>query len=102
MSDFVPVAKVGEITVGKIRKVVLSGKGVAIYNVDGTFYATSSVCPHQDGALEDGDLQGKIVTCPWHGWMFNVETGASVMNPSIKIETYDVKVEGDEILIRSR
>ena len=48
------------------------GRVIALFNVDGTFYALDGVCPHQGGPLGQGTLEGCIVTCPWHGWQFDV------------------------------
>lgn len=100
MAQTVSVAKVSELPPGKIKKVVVEGKEIALYNVNGRYFATSNICPHQGGPLDEGDLDGNLVICPWHGWMFSVEDGSSVMSPNIRIRCYEVQVDGDEIRVK--
>ena len=57
----------------------------ALFNVDGGFYAINDVCGHRGGPLGEGELDGKTVICPWHGWRWDVTTGANVNNPAVKI-----------------
>lgn len=99
MADFIKVAKTSEVPLGKIKKVAINGKEIALYNLNGKFYATTNICPHQGGPLDEGEMDGDTVICPWHGWMFNVTDGATVMNPRLKIQTYPVQVQGDDILL---
>ena len=93
------VATRGEIPSGTCKSVELGDKTIAIYNVDGDFYATTNTCAHQGGPLGDGLLDGKIVTCPWHAWQFDVCTGESVFDPGVKIDCFTVRLEGDDIFI---
>ena len=102
MANFVKVAQTSEIPAGQGKCVEVNGKRIAIFNVDGTFYAMDDVCQHQGGPLGEGELNGKIVTCPWHGWRYDVTTGANEMNPSVVVEKYQVKVEGDDILVAAQ
>jgi nitrite reductase/ring-hydroxylating ferredoxin subunit len=73
---------------------------IALFNVDGTFYALDGICPHQGGPLGKGTLAGCLVTCPWHGWQFDVTTGQHVANPSLTQAGIPVKVEGDDVLVK--
>jgi nitrite reductase (NADH) small subunit len=100
MPEFQRVASVDEIPEGKIRKVVCEGKEVALYNAGGRIYATGNLCPHQGGPLDEGDLDGLSVICPWHGWMFNIEDGSCVMAPNIKLPVYEVDVRDGHVHIR--
>jgi nitrite reductase/ring-hydroxylating ferredoxin subunit len=75
---------------------------MALHNVDGEFFATDNVCPHKGGPLGEGVLEGDNIVCPWHKWKFNVKTGVSPVNPQAKIETFEVKVEGDDVKIASK
>jgi nitrite reductase/ring-hydroxylating ferredoxin subunit len=93
------VAKVNEMPPGTAREFQADGKVIALFNVDGKFYATDNVCLHRGGPLGQGALEGGTVTCPWHGWQYNVATGASVFNEQIKVQTFEVKVEGDDIVV---
>lgn len=97
--SFISVARVNDMDDGEARVVNANGTIIALYRVGGRFYATSNVCPHQGGPLGEGTLDGSIVTCPWHGWKFNVETGVSPVVPTVKVKTYNVKVEGNDVLV---
>jgi len=99
MANFVKVCKAGDIPAGAGKTVDINGKPVAIFNVDGNFYAISDTCLHRGGPLGEGELDGKVVTCPWHGWRYDVTTGSNDMNPSVTVEKFQVKVEGDDILV---
>ncbi len=99
MPRYVKVAKVEEMPAGTAREFQADGKVIALFNVDGKFYATDNVCLHRGGPLGQGPLEGEIVTCPWHGWQYNVTTGEAVFNDQIKVQTFEVKVEGDDIVV---
>ena len=66
---------------------------LALFNVDGTLYAVDNTCPHRGGPLGEGDLDGAIVTCPWHGWRYDVTTGTRDGNPAVRVACYPVTVE---------
>ncbi len=102
MGEFVKVAETKDISVGTGILVELEGERIALFNENGTFYAIGDVCTHSGGPLSEGDLDGDVVTCPWHAAQFDVKTGA-VMSPpaSDPVPTYRVKVEGGDILIES-
>ena len=91
-----------EVPPGTCVKGMLGGKEVAIFNVDGQYYATQSDCAHMGGPLCEGSLAGEVVTCPWHGSQFNVRTGEIVMDPAEEpIETYAVQVKDGVLALRS-
>jgi nitrite reductase/ring-hydroxylating ferredoxin subunit len=96
-----PVLKENEFLIkslpeGKVMLLRLEGERVAVYNVDGNFYATQEECTHARGPLSEGKLEGKIITCPWHYSCFDVSDGSVVCKPAIKpLRTYQVKVEGE-------
>ncbi|MCB9778978.1 MAG: Rieske 2Fe-2S domain-containing protein [Alphaproteobacteria bacterium] len=85
---------------GSVVEIIIGGTAVAVANVDGTFYATTNTCPHADGPLGEGSLDGRILTCPYHGWAFDVADGACKTNPDVKIETYDVQVVDTAVCVR--
>lgn len=99
MAGFLPAAKVIEVPPGGSKVVVVAGHVVALFNVDGTFYALSNTCLHRGGPVGEGELDGTVVTCPWHGWQYDVRTGRNLLNPIACLKTYPVKVEGDRILV---
>ena len=96
---FVEVTKVKDLKEGQAKVASAGGKDVALFNVDGKFHACENTCPHKGGPLGEGMLDGDVVTCPWHGWRFNVKTGVSPVNPAAKINTLKTKVEGDKVLV---
>ncbi len=99
MAQFVKVAAVTEIQPGQGKAVAVADREIALFNCGGQFYAIDNTCPHHGGPLGDGDLDGSVVTCPWHGWRFDVRTGVSPVVPSAKVNRFEVKVEGNDILV---
>jgi nitrite reductase (NADH) small subunit len=92
-------AAVAEIPAGTGKELVIDGRIIALYNVDGEFYAIDGVCPHAGGPLGKGMLRKNIVTCPWHGWQFDVTTGRHCLTTHIQAKRYDVVVEGDDVFV---
>ena len=99
MNDYVAVARIDEIGPGKARAVVVGGREVALFNVGGTFYALDNTCPHQGGPLAEGWIEGAQVTCPWHAWTFKLTDGKMTLGDFASVETFDVRVEGDVVLV---
>lgn len=99
MPEFVTVAKTEEIPAGEGRVVEAVGRQIALFNVDGTYWAIDNTCRHRGGPLGEGALDGTIVTCPWHGWTYDVTTGECSLDPSVCVEKLEVKVESEEIKI---
>ena len=96
---FERAAKKSDIPTGKICEVQVGGKPVALANVAGKFCAISGICAHQAGPLGEGELEGQIVTCPWHGWQFDVTTGQVVPHGGLGVDTYPVEVRGDDVYV---
>ncbi len=99
MADFTEVAGVADIPRGGSKVVVAAGHVIAVFNVAGTLYALSNTCLHRGGPVGEGELDGTVVTCPWHGWQYDVRTGRNLLNPAACLKAYPVKVEGDRILV---
>jgi nitrite reductase (NADH) small subunit/3-phenylpropionate/trans-cinnamate dioxygenase ferredoxin subunit len=100
MGGFVKVAEAKDVAPGTGILVELEGERIALFNVDGTFYAVGDVCTHAGGPLSEGDLDAEVVTCPWHGAQFDVKTGEVIGPPAPEpVRTYHVRVEGSSILI---
>jgi NAD(P)H-dependent nitrite reductase small subunit len=99
MSEWVTVGKTTEIPPGTGTVAEVKDVAIALFNVDGKFYAIDNTCMHRGGPLGEGELEGDTVTCPWHAWQYNVKTGASITNPSACVKVYEVKVEGPEIKV---
>jgi nitrite reductase (NADH) small subunit len=96
----VRIASAGEVALGEGRVVDAAGRSIALFNVGGTYYATDNTCPHRGGPLGDGDLTGSIVMCPWHGWRWDVTTGANANNPAVTVACFPVTVEQGEIFVQ--
>ena len=99
MADYVRVAATDDVKPGHGIVAEVDGKTLAVFNVDGNFHVIDNTCTHRGGPLGEGDVEGNVVTCPWHGWQFDVMTGVCVNNPSSKVESYQVKVDGTEVKI---
>lgn len=99
MAEFLKVCQVADVKPGSGKSIELDGKTVAVFNVDGTYYAINDTCKHRGGPLGQGELEGKTVVCPWHGWRYDVTTGANELVPEQPTEKYEVKVEGDDVFV---
>ena len=98
MAGFVKVAKSGDISPGQSKLVEVSGKKIALFNVEGSFYAIDDTCTHRGGPLSEGVLEGKQVTCPWHGAIYDVTTGEVLSPPAPQgVARSNVRVEGSDI-----
>ena len=96
---FVRAVAAGDIPAGTIREVSVEGKALAVANVDGQFYAISNTCLHRGGPLGDGVLEGKVVTCPWHGWQYDVTTGKVSQDPTVGVDRYSIEVRGEDLYV---
>jgi 3-phenylpropionate/trans-cinnamate dioxygenase ferredoxin subunit len=100
MSEWVKVAEVGELGPGEKKTVDLEGLEVAVFNIDGKYYAIEDVCTHDGAPLAHGKLAGEEIICPRHGARFNVKTGAALCMPAFEpVDTYMVKIEGNDVLV---
>ncbi len=99
MAEFVTCADLSALKAGESKVVEVEGRTLALFNVGGTVYCLDNTCLHRGGPLGEGTLEGDIVTCPWHGWQYNVRTGESLKDPSVRVATYPVRVEGRNIQV---
>lgn len=95
----VKVATAAELPAGQGRVVQVGGQTLALFNVDAQFYAIDNTCLHRGGPLGEGELEGRLVTCPWHGWRWDVATGANANNPAVKVACFPVAVENGEVFV---
>jgi 3-phenylpropionate/trans-cinnamate dioxygenase ferredoxin component len=97
---FTRVAAVEELPPGTAKQVTGNGKRVAIFNVDGSFYAVDDTCTHRGAPLSEGICQGAEVTCPWHGARFDLKTGSHLSPPAqTGVASYPVQIVGNEIQV---
>lgn len=95
----VKVARAADVPVGQGRVVQAGAKSLALWNVDGAYHAIDNTCPHRGGPMGDGDLDGRLAICPWHGWRWDVTTGANTNNPAVRVACFPVSVEGGQVFI---
>ncbi len=100
MSDPVKVAEVSDLKPGECKTVAVGERELALCNVAGKFYAIDNICPHRGGPLGEGVLEGQVVTCPWHGWKFDVTNGSSPVIPTAKLDAFECVVEGADVKVK--
>jgi NAD(P)H-dependent nitrite reductase small subunit len=90
-----------ELPPGASKVVEVKDHVVAIFNLNGEFYALDNVCPHQGGPLGEGYLEETgVVSCPWHARNFDIRTGVSPIDPEVKVSCYPVRVEAGELIVQ--
>lgn len=98
MAEFVKVARTDEIAPGHARPIDVKGKQIALFNVNGEFFALDNTCTHEGGPLAEGEISGHEVICPWHGAMFDIQTGEVLGPPAYDdVTRYNVRVTGADI-----
>lgn len=95
----VRVAAVGELAPGEGRVVEVGGRILALFNVDGAYHCIDNACPHRGGPLGEGDLEGRVVSCPWHAWRWDVTSGANTNNPAVRVAAYAVTVDDGAVFV---
>lgn len=98
MSTF-NVCRIDEVKAGRGKKVIVDGEEIVLFNVDGHIYAVLNICPHQKfQKLHEGLFEHGVVTCPMHGWAYDVKTGIST-NASGRLKTFPVEVRDGNVFI---
>ena len=102
MSEYTKVASLSELSSGEMKMVTVDEEDILLTNVDGTIHAVSDLCSHADASLSDGYIEEGEVECPLHGSRFNLTTGEALNLPADEpLKVYEIKVEGDDILVRT-
>ena len=101
MGDFIKVAGKSDLASGEGAVIEVNGRPIALFNVNGEFYALDNTCVHRGGPLGEGlvDCVNLTVQCPWHGWVYSLTSGASPMIPMAKVEKFEVRVEGEDVKV---
>ena len=100
MTDFIKVAQVDDLDDGELKAVEVDGEPVCLAKVEGCIYAVTDNCTHISGPLNEGELDGEVLTCPWHGAQYNVRTGKVLRGPARQdIATYAVKIEDNAVFV---
>jgi nitrite reductase/ring-hydroxylating ferredoxin subunit len=97
--EFVRVGSVSGVPPGTSKAFPLGRFDVAVFNIDGVFYALENTCPHQGGPLADGWIEGATVTCPWHAWCFDVRDGKMTLGDFARVTRFPVHIENDGIYV---
>lgn len=101
MSELIKVAETKDVPAGKAIAVDVQGVKVAIFNIDGSYYAVDDTCTHKGGPLSEGELEGTVVTCPWHGATFDLCTGNHLGPPApAGVTRREVKIEGGDVMVK--
>ncbi len=93
------VARIGELEEGKAKLVQVLGMEIGIFRLGGEYRAYRNVCPHAAAPICTGRVTSAILRCPWHGWEFDLRTGAHLVNPACKLQAYPLEVEGDRVFV---
>jgi nitrite reductase/ring-hydroxylating ferredoxin subunit len=93
------IAALDELSEGRLLQREAAGTTVAVCNHAGKIHAFNGLCPHRNGPLGQGNLVDGCIVCPWHAWEFSVETGELDYNPGIKLQRYDVVIQGGNVLV---
>jgi nitrite reductase/ring-hydroxylating ferredoxin subunit len=97
---FEVVLHVAGLKSGEVKEVIAGGTAICVGNVDGEYFAISNTCPHADGPLGEGTLDGNMITCPYHGWAFDLRDGGCQTNASASVETYEVQLKESAVCVR--
>ena len=100
MSTWYEIPDASDLPPGSAKELVVANRIVALFNVDGQLYALDGICSHQGGPLGQGELGGCVLTCPWHGWQYDVRDGQHQSIASLQQPTFPLKTEGDKVFVQ--
>lgn len=100
MPRWIAIARCEECPPGASLETVAEERIIALYNVDGAYFALDGICPHLGGPLGKGVLTRCVVTCPWHGWQFDVRTGQHTFAPTVQQPTLATRVNGEMVEVQ--
>jgi nitrite reductase (NADH) small subunit/3-phenylpropionate/trans-cinnamate dioxygenase ferredoxin subunit len=101
VNEFQPVGRINDFTPGQGKMVTVSGRHVALFRLGDEFYAIDNLCLHKAGPLCEGFIDDNaVVTCPWHGWSYEIKTGTLVQDPRVGVSKHEVRITGDEVAVR--
>ena len=100
MSDFVSVGAVDDFPIGRGRQVLVGRRQIAIFRLDAGFFAIDNLCLHQAGPLCDGEIDDGAVTCPWHGWSYDLRTGILVQDGRVGVSSHPTRIVGGVVHVK--
>ncbi len=98
-AKLIKVAELDQLQPGARKLCTVDDRRIALFNLDGTIYAIDNHCTHRDGPVGAGQLNNTVITCPWHGWRFDVANGRCLEPEGNDLRQYPVSVEGNAVLI---
>src|SRR3989441_5064360 len=101
LTRFVKVAEKSDLREGFSKVVSVEGRSIALFRVKDEYFALANVCLHRGGPLGGGDLSGSVVTCPWHGWKFDVRTGSFTVISTLKVTAYKVREQDGSVMVEN-
>ena len=100
MENYKRIASVNDLNDGEAKKIEIDDKAIALFRIDGEYFATDDTCTHEKASLSEGEIDNKTVTCPHHGARFNIKTGQAMTLPAMfPVKTYQIKIDGNDIMI---
>lgn len=99
MSEWHRAVAAEDVPIGSGKELTIAGRIVALYHTEDGFHAIDGICAHAGGPLGQGVLNRCIVTCPWHGWQYDVTTGRHCLTDSIRQQSFAVKIDGDDVYV---
>jgi nitrite reductase/ring-hydroxylating ferredoxin subunit len=100
MAEFVTVGRVADFAPGRGRMVVVNGRHVALFRLDDGFFAIDNLCLHRAGPLCEGEIESGVVTCPWHGWSYEIRSGTLVQDPRVGVSKHNTRIVGDDVQVQ--
>jgi nitrite reductase (NADH) small subunit len=101
VSDFVPVGLIRDFASGQGTMVTVHGRHVALFRLGDEFFALDNFCLHRGGPICEGFVDHRhVVTCPWHGWSYELRTGTMVQDPRVGLSKHEIRIDGDQIFVR--
>jgi nitrite reductase (NADH) small subunit len=97
---FVSVGRIDDFASGQGKMVNVHGRHVALFRLGNEFFAIDNLCLHRGGPLCEGQIDRDVVTCPWHGWSYEIRTGTMVQDPRVGVSRHDVRIDGDQVSVR--
>jgi len=101
MNQFVRICSAAEVPSEGAKLVTFDQQELAIIAHNGKFYAVENRCPHKGGPLGLGPVKNGIITCPWHRFRFELETGKSVTNPAMRATVHRIVIEQGDLLVQN-
>jgi nitrite reductase/ring-hydroxylating ferredoxin subunit len=98
---FVRIGALSDVPPGSVMQAELGENTYAICNVGGEVHVLDGICPHSGGPLGEGALHDNMVVCPWHAWEYDCRTGENDFDPNVRVEKFEVRIEGNDILIET-